>query len=81
MTHEEELRKIVKEKIAELNFAEYQGDIRCFAAIVITKAGDVQIISAYDSINSPHIYLTAGMLQRQIEAVYTKGAMEVKPRE
>lgn len=84
MTNDEvaaQLKKDVKAKVEELNFAEYQGDIIGMCAIVINKNGQLQTLNAYSSIQAPHIYVAAGLLQRQIETMLSANSEDLKPRE
>lgn len=72
--HEKELAKQVKDKIAELSYAHYQGDIRAMAIICMNKNGDVQIMQCFDSLAAPHIYVAADMLKDQIRGMLRKNA-------
>lgn len=84
MTNEEmlaQLKKDVHGKVEELNFASYQGDVTGLVAIVINGNGEVQIMQAFNSIQAPHIYTAAGLLQRQIEVMLQKNATTLKPRD
>lgn len=76
-----QLKIDVHKKIEELNFAEYQGDILGMVAIVINKNGQLQTMQAFSSMQAPHIYTAAGLLQRQIEGMLSVSAEEMKPRE
>ena len=79
--HDKELAKFVKDKIEELTFAHYQGDIKSIFILCLNKDGQLQSMRAYDSIAAPHIYVALALEQRKIEEMIAKNASELKPRE
>lgn len=70
--HEKRLQKDVKEKIEELNFALYQGDVKQLLIFCMDKNGAIQCMRAFDSIGAPHFYLMSGILQKEIEEIFLK---------
>ena len=79
--HDEQLAKDVKDKIEELTFAHYQGDVKQLLVLAINKDGQTQTMRAYDSLGLAALYLTLGMVQREMEAIIAQSTKVMKPRE
>lgn len=79
--HDEELKKVVDEKMNELSMAHYSGDIKVFLAIIINKEGNTEIYRGFDSNNIAKIYLACGIVMREIEGVIFQQSQMMKPRE
>lgn len=72
-----ELKQSIKEKIEELNFAQYEGVVQGLLIIVIDK-GSFKIMPAYDNSNAALINVALDLAKDGLMETIRKGVIEEK---